>query len=195
MGKVGTGFSMSLDGFIAGPNDDVQQVFKWFFSGDTEVSYPNGMAVKVSAESARLLRQQISMIGALVTGRRQFDITKAWGGRHPLDVPVFVVTHTVPAGWPQPGLPFTFVTDGVVSAVEQAKAVAGDKMVVIDGASIVQQCLRAGLVDEIGVDLVPFLLGEGVRYFDHLGGKPIEMEITQVVEGTGVTHIRYKIIK
>jgi len=83
MGKVGTGFSMSLDGFIAGPGDDVQQVFKWFSSGDTEVKYPGGrVVVKVSPESAELLREQIETTGALVTGRRQFDLTHGWGGRH-----------------------------------------------------------------------------------------------------------------
>ncbi|MGH8246028.1 MAG: dihydrofolate reductase family protein [Gammaproteobacteria bacterium] len=196
MGKVGTGFSMSLDGFIAGPGDDVQQVFKWFFSGDTEVKYPGGrVVVKVSPASAELLWEQIEMTGALVTGRRQFDLTYGWGGRHPLDVPVFVVTHPVPQEWVKEGSPFTFVTDGVESAVEQAKAVAGDKNVVVDGANIAQQCIKAGLVDEIGIDLVPALLGDGVRFFDHLDAEPIELESTRVIDAPGVTHLRYRIVK
>lgn len=134
MGTVGTGFSMSLDGFIAGPNDDVQHVFKWYSSGDTEVKFPGGMAVKVSPESAEVLRETFATIGALVTGRRQFDNTKAWGGRHPLDVPVFVVTHSVPQQWVKeyPGSPFTFVTDGVESAIQQARKAAGNKNVAVD---------------------------------------------------------------
>jgi dihydrofolate reductase len=195
MGKVGIGFSMSLDGFIAGPNDDVQQVFKWYFSGDTEFEFPGGMGVKISQQSADLLQEQIEATGALVTGRRQFDLTHGWGGRHPLDVPVFVVTHSVPEGWDKEGSPFTFVTDGVVHAVELAQAAAGDKMVVIDGASIVQQSLQAGLVDLIGVDLVPVLLGQGVRFFDHLEAVPVKLEIMQVVEAPGVTHLRYRVVK
>jgi len=196
MGKVGTGFSMSLDGFIAGPGDDVQQVFKWFSSGDTEVKYPGGrVVVKVSPESAELLREQIETTGALVTGRRQFDLTHGWGGRHPLDVPVFVVTHTVPQEWVKAGSAFTFVTNGVQSAIEQAKAVAGDKNVVVDGANIAQQCIRAGLVDEIGIDLVPVLLGDGIRFFDHLGNEPIELESTRVIAAPGVTHLRFRVRK
>jgi len=195
MGTVGTGFSMSLDGFIAGPGDDVQHVFKWYFSGDTEVKFPGGMVVKVSPASAEHLRDVFRTTGALVTGRRQFDNTQGWGGRHPLDVPVFVVTHTVPEGWDKAGSPFTFVTDGVESAVEQARAVAGDKNVAIDGANIVQQCIKAGLVDEIGIDLVPVLLGQGVRYFDHLGTEPIELERTRVIEAPGVTHLRFRVVK
>ena len=195
MGTVGTGFSMSLDGFIAGPGDDVQHVFKWYFSGDTEVKFPGGMVVKVSPASAEHLRDVFRTTGALVTGRRQFDNTQGWGGRHPLDVPVFVVTHTVPEGWDKAGSPFTFVSDGVESAVEQAQAVAGDKNVAIDGANIVQQCIKAGLVDEIGIDLVPVLLGQGVRYFDHLGTEPIELERTRVIEAPGVTHLRFRVVK
>ena len=195
MGKVGTGFSTSLDGFIAGPNDDVQHVFKWFFSGDTEVKYPSGMTVMVSPESAKVLHEQIETTGALVTGRRQFDNTKAWGGRHPFDVPVFVVTHTTPQEWTQQESPFTFVTNGVESAIEKAKQVAGDKNVVVDGASIAQQAIKAGLVDEIGIDLVPVLLGNGVRFFDNLDPEPIELEITRVIEAPGVTHIRYRVVK
>ena len=130
-----------------------------------------------------------------MTGRRTFDLTNGWGGRHPLDVPVFVLTHTVPQEWVYEGSPFTFVTDGLESALEQAKAVAGDKDVGVGAANLVQQCIRAGLLDEIHVDLVPVLLGDGVRLFDHLGPEPIELESTRVIEGAGVTHLTFRVVK
>jgi dihydrofolate reductase len=195
MGKVGTGFSVSLDGFIAGPGDDIQQVFAWYFGGDVDVTFPGGMPVKVSKASAAVLRETFATAGALVTGRRQFDNTNGWGGRHPLDVPVFVVTHNPPEGWDGPESVFTFVTDGVESAIAQAQKAAGDKMVVVDGASIVQQAFRAGLIDEVGMDLVPVLLGEGVRYFDQLGDVPVHLEIVKVVDAPGVTHLRYRVVR
>jgi dihydrofolate reductase len=195
MGRVGTGFSMSLDGFIAGPNDDVQHVFKWYSSGNTEFKFPGGMAVMVSPASAEVLKDIVQSVGALVTGRREFDITKGWAGRHPLDVPIFVVTHSPPEGWDYAGSPFTFVTEGVPSAIEQAKGVAGGKMVAVDGASIPQQAIRAGLVDEIGVDLIPVLLGQGVKFFDNVGPNPIELESTRVVEAPSITHLRFRVVK
>ena len=112
-----------------------------------------------------------------------------------MGVPTFVVTHTLPQEWVYEGSPFTFVTDGVESAVEQARAVAGDKDVAVGAASIVQQCIRAGLLDEIHVDLVPVLLGDGVRLFDDLGTGPIDLESTQVVEAPGVTHLTFRVVK
>jgi dihydrofolate reductase len=129
-----------------------------------------------------------------VTGRRTFDITNGWGGSPPLGVPTFVVTHTVSQEWVYEGSPFTFVTDGVESAVGQAKAVAGDKDVAVGAASIVQQCIRAGLLDEIHVDLVPVLLGGGVRLFEHLGSTPIGLERTRVIEAPSVTHLTFRVV-
>jgi dihydrofolate reductase len=112
-----------------------------------------------------------------------------------LGVPTFVVTHTVPEEWVYEGSPFTFVTDDVESAVEQAKAVAGDKNVAVGAASIAQQCIRAGLLDEIHVELVPVLLGGGVRLFEHLGTEPIELESSRVIEAPGVTHLTFRVAK
>lgn len=191
---------MSLDGFIAGPGDDVQHVFKWYSSGDTEFRFPGGegMVVKVSSASAQLLQEICDSAGAMVTGRRQFDLTNGWNGSHPVNVPIFVVTHrSAPEEWikEHPNAPFTFVYDGVESAVRQAQRVAGSKNVIVDGASIVQQALRDGLVDEVGVELVPVLLGSGIRYFDNLGSKPIELDQTAMVQGTGVTHLRFRVVK
>jgi dihydrofolate reductase len=117
------------------------------------------------------------------------------GRQPPSGVPAFVVTHTVPQEWVYEGFPFTFVTDGVESAVEQARAVAGDKDVAVGSASIAQQCIRAGLLDEIHVDLVPVLLGDGVRLFDHLGPGPIELERARVVEAPGVTHLTFRVVR
>ena len=204
MGKVAMGLSISLDGFIAGPNDGPERplgeggerLFAWYSGGETEYRLPGTeMVFEVSPQSAELLRETRRTTGALVTGRRTFDITGGWGGSPPLGVPTFVVTHTIPREWVYEGSPFTFVTDGVESAVEQAKAVAGEKDVAVGAASIVQQCIRAGLLDEIHLDLVPVLLGGGVRLFDHLGTGPIELESTRVVEGAGVTHLTFRVVK
>jgi dihydrofolate reductase len=204
MGKVAMGLSMSLDGFIAGPNDGSgsplgdggESLFAWYSGGDTEYRLPGTeMVFQVSPQSAELLREAHGKMGAFVTGRRTFDIANGWGGSPPLGVPTFVVTHTVPQEWVYEGSPFTFVTDGVESAVEQAKQVAGEKDVAVGAASIVQQCIRAGLLEEIHIDLVPVLLGEGVRLFDHLGVGPIDLESTEVVEGAGVTHLTFRVVK
>jgi dihydrofolate reductase len=204
MGKVAVGLTMSLDGFIAGPNDGPGQplgeggmrLFDWYSSGDTDYELPGTeMVFRVSQQSAVLLREAHSKMGAFVTGRRTFDITNGWGGSPPLGVPTFVVTHTIPQDWVYEGSPFTFVTDGVESAVEQAKAAAGDKVVAVGAASIAQQCIKAGLLDEIHVDLVPVLLGDGVRLFDHLGTGPIELESTSVIEAPGVTHLTFRVVK
>src|ERR671921_1060519 len=147
MGKVSTGLSMSLDGFIAGPNDGPERplgeggerLFAWYSGGDTEYRLPGTeMVFKVSPQTAELLREAHSKMGAFVTGRRTFDITNGWGGRPPLGVPTFVVTHTVPQEWVYDGSPFTFVTDGVESAIAQAKDAAGEKNVGVVAASIAQ---------------------------------------------------------
>src|SRR5918999_84013 len=204
MGKVSVGLSMSLDGFIAGPNDGPERplgeggerLFAWYSAGDTEYRLPGTeMVFSVSPQSAELLREAHGAMGAFVTGRRTFDITNGWGGSPPLGVPAFVVTHTVPQEWVYEGSPFTFVTDGVESAVERAKAVAGDKDVAVGAASIAQQCLQAGLLDEIHIDLVPVLLGDGVRLFDHLGTGPIELQRTRVIEAPDVTHLTFRVVK
>jgi len=204
MGKVSVGLTMSLDGFIAGPNDGPERplgeggerLFEWYSSGDTAYSMPGTeMVFRISSQSAELLSEVEETMGTFVTGRRTFDITNGWGGRPPLGVPTFVVTHSVPREWVYEGSPYTFVTDGVESAVEQAKTVAGDKGVAVGAASIAQQCIRAGLLDEVTVNLVPVLLGEGVRLFDHLGPAPIELESTGVIEGSGVTHLKFRVVK
>jgi dihydrofolate reductase len=203
MGNVVFNMTVSLDGFVAGPNDGPEngmgdggdRLFEWYFSGSTEIPISDGqMVLKVSPQSAELMKAAMANYGAGIWGRRTFDIAKAWGG-HPPGSPSFIVTHTIPQEWVKPGSPFTFVTDGVESAVHQAKQAAGDKDVVICTASILQQALNAGLVDEIYIDLVPVLLGSGVRLFDHLDTASIKLERTQVVEATDVTHLGFRVIK
>src|SRR5947208_1938526 len=129
MGKVTFNMTMSLDGFVAGPHDSPENglgdggdaLFKWYFSGDTELEISEGTPVlKVSAQSAKLLKQAFKSYGAGVWGRRTFDIAGAWGG-HPPGTPAFIVTHHVPQEWVKAGSPFIFVTDGVESAIRQAK--------------------------------------------------------------------------
>jgi dihydrofolate reductase len=204
MGKVTTGLSMSLDGFIAGPNDGPERplgeggerLFEWYSGGHTEYRLPaTEMVFMLSPQSAELLGEAHTKMGAFVTGRRTFDIANGWGGNPPLGVPTFVLTHTVPQQWVHEGSPFTFVTEGLQSAVEQARAVAGDKDVAVGAASIVQQCIRAGLREEIHVDLVAVLLKGGIRLFEYLGTTPIELESTRVIEAPGLTHLGFRVIK
>jgi len=203
MGKVTFNMTMSLDGFVAGPNDSPENglgdggdaLFKWYFSGDTEISISDGTPVlKVSSQSAKLLKEAFKTYGAGVWGRRTFDIARAWGG-HPPGTPCFIVTHTVPQEWVREGSPFIFVTDGVESAIRQAKKAGGDKDVVLCTASILQQALKVGLVDEMYIDVAPVLLGGGVRLFDNLGTESFELESIRAIDVPNVTHLGFRIVK
>ena len=196
MSKVAAGFTMSLDGYITGPDEDFSRLFRWYRSGDTDFPVVGtDMMFKVSRASADLLNEMYSSYGAILTGRRDFDVSNAWGGKAILNLPMFIVTHNPPSEWVYPGSPFTFVTDGVESALRQAQQAAGDKDVNIGGTSIVRQLLALNLLDVIHIDLVPFLIGGGIRLFDNLENAPIELENTRVVSGTGVTHLTFRVIK
>lgn len=199
MGTVGTSFSMSLDGFIAQPDGEVGPLFDWYFQGETNNEIVSGDgSFTVTDDGAKVIQEASQAVGALVTGRKLFDFTHAWGGRHPLNVPIVVVTHhveTVPEEWTREGSVFTFVTDGVESAIQKAKEIAGDKNVAVASASVAQQCITAGLLDEIAIDLAPVLLCEGIRLFDHLGSQHIRLESTSVRPAAGVTHLSYRIVK
>jgi dihydrofolate reductase len=196
MGIVSAGFTMSLDGFIAGPNDDISRLFRWYGSGDTEFPVAGtDMVFRISQASADHLRGAWSRIGALVTGRHDFDVSGAWGGQPLQGWHTFIVTHNPPAEWTQPGSPFHFVTDGVESAIAQAQQAADGKDVAVGGTTIVQQALRAGLIDEISIELVPMLLGSGTRLFDHLEMHPTDLEIVRVIPTRDVTHLHYRVVK
>jgi dihydrofolate reductase len=197
MSKVVAIMSMSLDGYVADRTDGVGEVFDWYStSGDVEFNGGGSdpMTFKVSGPSAEHLRSLWSELGAVLTGRRTFDKAEGWGGNHAWG-PAFVVTHHIPAGWPRPNSTVHFVTDGIESAVRQAKAAAAGKSVGVHGADTIRQLLNAGLLDEISVDIAAVLLGSGVRLFDHLTGTPAILGNPTVVAGVGVTHLRYPVRK
>ena len=150
------------------------------------------MTFNVSEPSAEHLRGLTSELGAVLTGRRTFDVADGWGGNHAWG-PAFVLTHDIPDGWPRPDSTVHFVTDGIESAVAQAKAAAGEKSVGVHGADTIQQCLNAGLLDELQVDIAAVLLGSGVRLFDHLAGTPAVLGNPTAIQGVGVTHLRYPV--
>jgi dihydrofolate reductase len=170
------------------------RLFRWFEDGDTPSRlYP---WMRMSAASAAFFDDGASRQGAVISGRRTYDIANARGGRSPLPgVPLFVMTHRVPDTVPTGDPPYTFVTDGIESAVAQARIVAGDRDVALMGASIVQQGLHAGLLDKLTIDLIPAVLGRGVRLVDGLEPGSVEMELVRVVDAPGVTHLTYRIVR
>jgi dihydrofolate reductase len=197
MSKLVAIMSMSLDGYVADPNDGVAEVFDWYMhSGDVEFNTGGSdpMTFKVSPPSARHLRDLWAELGAVLTGRRTFQAANGWGGNHAWG-PAFVLTHRIPAGWPRPDSTVHFVTDGIESAVKQAKAAAGGKNVAVHGADTIQQLLNAGLLDELCIDVAAVLLGDGVRLFDRLAGTPAVLGNPTVTAGVGVTHLRYPVRK
>ena len=197
MSKVVALMSMSLDGFVADPTDGVGEVFDWYMnSGDVEfhTGGSDPMIFRVSAPSAVHLRALWSELGAVLTGRRTFEVAQGWGGNHAWG-PAFVLTHHVPEGWPRPGSTVHFVTDGLDSAVKQARAAAAGKNVAVHGADTIQQLLKAGLLDEIHVDIAALLVGSGIRLFDHLAGTKAVLGTPVTIQGVGVTHLRYPVRK
>jgi dihydrofolate reductase len=196
MSKVVAIMSMSLDGYVADVNNGVAEVFDWYASGDVEIHTggADAMTFKLSRPSAEHFRALTSELGAVLTGRRTFEVAHGWGGDHAWG-PAFVLTHHIPAGWPRPKSTVHFVTDGIESAVRQAKAAAAGKSVGVHGADTIQQLLNAGLLDELQVDIAAVLLGSGVRLFDHLAGTPAVLGNPTVTAGVGVTHVRYPVRK
>jgi dihydrofolate reductase len=198
MGKVTTGATMSIDGYIAGPGESgFDLLFQWYENGDVEI--PTGdpnLTFRTSAASGRHIREMQEGLGALLVGRHLYDFVNGWGGRHPLDVTTVVLTHRLPDDRPVEDENFVFVTEGVEAAVAKAREIAGDRNVGVNGGQLARQCLDAGLLDEVHVDLVPVLLGAGTPFFSELGTKPVQLEgPISVVEGTGVTHLRYAVPK
>jgi dihydrofolate reductase len=189
MGAVIVAMSMSLDGYVAGPNDDPGRLHEWMFG--TGASVPGEGLSGVDQE---LLDELRSSSGAMIAGRRLYDITNGWGGSHPFgDIPLFVVSHSVPSDVPVNTTPYTFVTDGVASAVDQAKHAAGDKNTyVVGGANVGQQLLRAGLVDELWITVVPVLMGGGVQLFEKTGDTSISLDQLSVTSSQ-VAHLRYRV--
>jgi dihydrofolate reductase len=201
MGKVIADMSMSLDGFSTGPNDGPgnplgeggDRLHEWMAGlGDW------GERHDLTGPHAEVFRASRAHVGAAVMGRRVFDNgVQPWGDDPPFHVPVFVVTHQ--AREPlvkQGGTTYTFVTDGIERALVQAQAAAGDKDVLLGGgAAIVRQFLKAGLLDELQLHLVPVLLGGGIRLFDRMGPEHIELDRVRVLDAPGVTHLRFRVMK
>jgi dihydrofolate reductase len=194
MAKVIAAAAMSLDGFIADNSDAPGPIFDWYENGDVEITGADPDRVfHVSQATADYLRATWTNIGAAVIGRRLFDITDGWNGRPAIGDAVFVVTHEPPTGWPYPDAPFTFVTDGLASAIAQARAFAGDRNVALSGGSLTGQAIAAGLVDELAVALAPVVLGSGVRFFGDYAAATVLLDNPWVVQGDRVTHLHYRV--
>lgn len=197
MGKVISSASMSLDGFIANADQTVGPLFDWYDNGDQAVpSASPDVNFHLSPASADHWRAWTASVGALVVGRELFDLTDGWHGTHPLGVPVVVLTHDPPTDWSYPGSEeFHFVTDGIEAAVAVAQQLAGSKVVGVAAGTIARQCLEAGLLDEVAVDLVPLVMGTGRPYFGELtGGRPALLgDPTTVIQGDRVTHLVFPV--
>ena len=215
MARLTLDITMSLDGFIAGPNQSLEQplgeggerLHEWLV-GLTSFRERHGLSGGETNGDTEVVEESLRGTGAVVMGRRMFSGGEGswegdpradgwWGDEPPFHAPVFVVTHhareTVVK---QGGTTFNFVTDGIEAALEQARAAAGDKDVAVaGGASVVQQYLKAGLLDELQIHVVPLLLGGGVRLFDQLGSKQVELECTRVIQSPAVTHLKYRVVK
>lgn len=178
--------SMSLDGYVAGPDDRPGQelgrgggrLFDWL--DDRESDGPSGQVYRDSLAT-----------GAIISGRRTFELAGRWDGDHHDGVPILVLTHRVEEGDVPPGSA-RFVTD-VRECAGEARAAAGDRDVMVHGAGAAQALLRAGEVDELEIHLVPVLLGDGRRLFDHLEGERTELELVRRLDDRGVTHLRYRV--
>jgi dihydrofolate reductase len=183
--------SMSLDGYIAGPNDEpdnpggdgFNRLHAWFLTPDEKILRPSGPAGE--------LFDEMFATGALLSGRRTAEQVDHWGGNHH-GVPIVVVSHRPPepsvARYPM----VTYVTDGIERAMAQAKAAAGDKDVAVHGAYTAQRALEAGVLDELQIHHIPVLFGGGRRLFDVLPSR-IELEIVRTIDTPEATHIRYRV--
>jgi dihydrofolate reductase len=197
MGTVIVDLSVSLDGFIAGANDGPanplgdggEDLFAWMNANEENRVGP----FLAPPDASRVIVDEwMTSAGAILSGRRTFDIAGGWAGGHPVDAPIFVVTHEPPTtGEWSPRV--TFVTNGVERALELGQQAAGERVVAISGASVAQQLLRLHKLDEIQVSVTPVLLGAGVRLFEGFDG-PIRLKQTRVVPSDGVTHLRYRVI-
>jgi dihydrofolate reductase len=194
MSKVVLYMSMSLDGFIAGPDDgpdhglgvDGERLHAWLGAGGEDP----GSYRPVDGPSATVF-DEVMATGAVIVGRRTFEFAGGWAGDHHDGVPIFVLTHAAPEE-PAPGAA-RYVTDGIASCVAQAKAAAGGRDILLHGAATAQACLRAGLLDEMELQLMPVLLGQGRRLFEDLPPDHIELELLRSLDGPEVLHLRYRV--
>jgi dihydrofolate reductase len=215
MARLTLDITMSLDGFIAGPDQSLEQplgeggerLHEWLVRL-ASFRERHGLSGGETNGDTEVVEESLRGTGAVVMGRRMFSGGEGsweedpradgwWGDEPPFHAPVFVVTHhareTVVK---QGGTTFKFVTDGIEAALDQARAAAGNKDVAVaGGASVVQQYLKAGLLDELQIHVVPLLLGGGVRLLDQLGSEQVELECTRVIQSPAVTHLKYRVVK
>ncbi|MGR0158808.1 dihydrofolate reductase family protein [Paenarthrobacter nitroguajacolicus] len=190
-------FSVSLDGFIARKDDGIGPLFDWYEAGPVETWMPGHPVPFHLSEADAAYWKSLPREGAFICGRRIFDVTQGWGGHPPNESPTVVLTHREPpADWPPARrdggpVPFDFVGD-LESALDRAAHLAKGKEIGVAGADVVQQCLRRGVVDELRVDLVPVLLGSGIRWFGDLE-TDIMLEDPVIAPGTRVTHLVYRV--
>jgi dihydrofolate reductase len=184
MTMVVADMSVSLDGFVADPDDRADQVFAWYGKPQPEQSprEPTGEAAVMG-------------LGVIVYGRRTFEGAHGWDGHHPTGSPVVIVTHSVPEGWPRENSTVFFETGGIEAAMDQARQIAGDNVIALGSPSVIQQCLALGLVDRIQVKVAPVLLGAGIRMFGTLSSGLIQLDNPKVTEGNGVTHLHYNVAR
>ena len=189
MSKVLGAITMSMDGYIAGPNDRVgaglgnggEPLHDWMFRDPAEVD-------------RAYLDELFSSGGAWIVGRTMHDLAEGWGDAPGFGVPVFVVTHRERPTAVKGDTTFTFVTGGLGEALRRARAAAGEKhVIVMGGGEVLRQCLEAGFVDELALTIAPILLGSGKRLFDGIGSADLEFEPAAVVESPSATHIRYRV--
>lgn len=183
MGNVIIGATLSLDGFMNDRDGDISRL------------YPDFEAL----HRTEMLKEEICMTGAVVMGRRSYEMAQGDLTGYEYQVPIFVLTHTVPDEMPKgqnDRLTVSFVTNGIEQAIAQAKAAAGDKQVtVVGGAQTARQCLRAGLVDEIHIGIVPVLFGEGLRFFDPLVDEQMKLEQMRVFESPARTDLWFRVVR
>jgi dihydrofolate reductase len=194
MSKVVLYMSMSVDGFITGPDDgtdrglgvDGERLHDWLSAGGVDPASHR----PVDGPNATVF-DELMATGAVIVGRRTFEFAGGWAGDHHDGVPIFVLTRAAPDE-PAPGHA-RYVTDGIESCVAQAKAAAGGRDIMLHGAATAQACLRAGLLDEMQLHLIPVLLGQGRRLFEDLPPEHVELELLRALDGPGVLHLRYRL--
>ena len=200
MGTVQAQAIMSLDGYVAKQDNTIGRLFDWLQNGEIAIPTPaKDFTVHLSPASSEHWRQWVSSLGALVCGRELFEVAQGWQGRHTLDVPIVVVTHQAPTDWvaEHPDAPFTFVTDGVEAAIARAQEIAGNRVVTVSGGTIARQALELGLLDEVAVDLVPVIMGEGNRpFFGKLSNEDVLLgNPTTCIQGDRVTHLVFPVMR
>ena len=194
--------SMSLDGFITGPDDGPgnglgtggEQLHAWLFDGDHEARGGVGVPVIRTAAASLPVIHEMLATGAVLTGRRTFDAARAWGGDHHDGVHIEVLTRSEPDDDAVRGPHVHYATDGIEAAMARAKQAAGERDVLVHGATTAQLALRAGVLDEPQIHQVPVLLGAGRSLFGALGS-PHPLDLVRVVDAPGVTHLRYRVAR